>query len=100
MKVTLVETSGLIPAVESLYISKNHVDKFYEILEDKDKFNEAVDKLFRYGQKHTTLLRFIDFTFLVEGMHRAGQDDWDSHAKRFANRIVRLSTRYSKFDMF
>lgn len=107
MKVSLVEVSGLGAAVASIYISKNHLEKYKKLVGegpywgsegDTDDWNEAVDKMFRIGQKHTTILRFIDFTFLVEGMHRAGQDDWDSHAKRFANRIVRLSTRYSKVD--
>lgn len=43
---------------------------------------------------HETLLRFIDFTFAVEGLHRGAMDDLDAHAKRFDNRIVRSSTRY------
>jgi thymidylate synthase ThyX len=33
----------------------------------------------------------------VEGLHRGGQDDWDSHAARFNNRIIRSSTRLSTF---
>ena len=33
----------------------------------------------------------------VEGLHRAGQDDWDSHAARFNNRIIRSSTRLAQF---
>lgn len=43
---------------------------------------------------HETLLRFIDFTFSVEGLHRGAMDDLDAHAKRFDNRIVRSSTRF------
>lgn len=42
---------------------------------------------------HETLLRFIDFTFVVIGLHRGAMDDLDSHAKRFDNRIIRSSTR-------
>ena len=34
----------------------------------------------------------------MDGLHRAGQDDWDSHAKRFNNRIIRASTRLASFD--
>lgn len=53
--------------------------------------------LFKIAKKHITLLRYIDFSFTVEGLHRAGQDDWDAHAKRFDNRIIRSSTRLAKF---
>ena len=56
-----------------------------------------LETLFKIGKKHITLLRYIDFSFTVEGIHRAGQDDWDSHAKRFDNRIIRASTRLAKF---
>lgn len=45
----------------------------------------------------TTLLRFIDLTFVVEGLHRAAQDDFDAHAKRLDNRIIRASTRMGSF---
>lgn len=101
MEVTLLETTGLNAACMSLYISKNHLDKFFEWRKDDvdgSEFDAMVDKMFKIGKKHSTILRFIDFTFLVQGMHRAGQDDWDSHAKRFDNRIIRLSTRYSHVD--
>lgn len=62
-------------------------------------FSEQMDKLIKYGveQGHTTLLRFIDLSFTVEGLHRAGQDDWDAHATRMDNRIVRASTRLADF---
>lgn len=43
---------------------------------------------------HETLLRYIDFTFVVEDLHRGAMDDLDAHAQRFNNRIVRSSTRY------
>ena len=43
------------------------------------------------------MLRFIDISVTVEGLHRAGQDDWDSHAARFNNRIIRSSTRLASF---
>jgi hypothetical protein len=44
------------------------------------------------------MLRFIDFSVTVEGLHRAGQDDWDSHSQRFNNRIIRSSTRLATFE--
>ena len=43
------------------------------------------------------MLRFVDISVTVEGLHRAGQDDWDSHAARFNNRIIRSSTRLASF---
>lgn len=58
---------------------------------------EWLQKLFKWAPHHTTMGRFLDLSFTVYGMHRAGQDDWDSHAKRFNNRIVRSSTRLADF---
>lgn len=47
---------------------------------------------------HETLFRFIDVSFITNGLHRGAQDDLDAHAKRFDNRIVRSSTRLAKFQ--
>ena len=65
--------------------------------DDLDVYSRHVNALVKWGCKHITLLRFIDISATVEGLHRGGQDDWDSHAMRFNNRIVRSSTRLSKF---
>lgn len=65
--------------------------------DDKAKLDKWLKSLFKFGQKHFTMLRFIDFSCTVEGLHRAGQDDFDSHAKRLDNRIIRSSTRLSDF---
>lgn len=54
-------------------------------------------KLFKWAPKHITLGRFLDFSFTVYGLHRAGQDDWDAHTCRFNNRIIRASTRLADF---
>lgn len=75
------------------------------------QFEEWMDKIIKWGvdgfqdlesdiciQGHTTLLRFIDISITVEGLHRAGQDDLDSHAARMDNRIVRSSTRLATFS--
>lgn len=62
-----------------------------------DKFKDWLDKLFKWCPHHTTMGRFLDFSFTVYGMHRAGQDDWDAHAKRYNNRIIRSSTRLADF---
>lgn len=67
-------------------------------VEEKEKVEKWIKSLCKWGVKHITLLSFIDLSFTVEGLHRAGQDDWDSHAKRFDNRIVRSSTRLASFD--
>ncbi|MCL1843872.1 MAG: hypothetical protein FWF79_08665 [Defluviitaleaceae bacterium] len=60
-------------------------------------FTNWMELLVKWGWKHTTMLRFINLSVTVAGLHRAGQDDWDSHAKRFNNRIIRSSTRLSNF---
>jgi len=62
------------------------------------RFKEWMDTLVKWGRKHITLLRYIDFSCTVEGMHRGGQDDWDAHAKRYNNRILRSSTRLASFN--
>ena len=58
-----------------------------------ETFDGYMNKLVKWGEAHITLLKFIDLSITVEGLHRAGQDDWDAHAKRFDNRIIRNSTR-------
>jgi len=72
-----------------------------ESLKDYDEaYISNMEKLIHYGveEGHTTLLRFIDLSFTVIGLHRAAQDDFDSHAKRLDNRIIRASTRLSDFS--
>lgn len=61
--------------------------------EDAKKFRSWLNTLVKFGAKHITMLRFIDVSVTVEGMHRGGQDDWDAHAMRYNNRIIRNSTR-------
>jgi len=75
---------------DSVFASQN--EKLYE------EYNDYLDKVLKWGTKHITLLKFIDISVTVEGIHRAGQDDWDAHAQRFQNRIVRSSTRLATFD--
>lgn len=48
--------------------------------------------------KHQTLMEYLDVTFITEGMHRGAQDDLDSHARSFNNRITRFSTRLAEID--
>lgn len=68
-----------------------------DIKRDKKEFQDLLDKVCKWGTKHITMLRFIDLSFMVYGLHRAGQDDWDAHAYRYNNRIIRSSTRLAKF---
>lgn len=64
---------------------------------DLDAYNKQMRALLKWGTHHITLLKYIDLSFTVEGLHRAGQDDWDAHAQRFQNRIIRSSTRLADF---
>lgn len=52
----------------------------------------------KIGVQHMTLLRFIDLSFSVYGLHRGGQDDLDAHSMRMNNRIIRASTRLGTFE--
>lgn len=63
-----------------------------------ENFDNWMKSFCKWCPKHITLGRFLDFSFTVYGMHRAGQDDIDSHAKRMENRIVRSSTRLADFS--
>jgi len=47
-------------------------------------------------QKHHTLMKYIDVSFITEGLHRGAQDDLDAHAIAFNNRITRFSTRLAE----
>ena len=124
MKIYLNEMTGIADAIVSMFMSKRtwtkekelHVRDICDCVLDKrgalrkcevlsqnghlDKlaiFEDWIDILVKWGWKHTTMLRFIDMSITVDGLHRAGQDDWDAHAKRFNNRIIRTSTRLANF---
>lgn len=120
MNVYLNKITGIDDAIVSMYMSKRTwtrelelkirnicnraLDGTGKLLSDKyvdptdiKIFMEHLQKVVKWGARHMTMLRFIDISVTVEGMHRAGQDDVDSHAKRFDNRIIRSSTRLAKF---
>lgn len=116
MKVYLNEISGLWQAIVSMYMSKRSWtrEKEIEIIkcyhECYDEFgkaryanlfthdmNQMLNKLFKWAPLHITMTRFLDFSFTVEGLHRGAQDDFDAHAKRLENRILRSSTRLAKY---
>lgn len=118
MKVYLNEISGLWQAIVSMYMSKRtwtreleeEIMRLYEKnytnfgmhlpyvpeVEATD-FEGILNRLFKWAPKHITMARFLDFSFTVEGLHRGAQDDFDAHAKRLENRILRSSTRLAKF---
>ena len=119
MQTYLNEITGIADAIVSMYMSKKNWTRELELgirsvcsrildskgkiitnslKEDQLKYNEWMVKLTKWGCNHITMLRFIDMSITVEGLHRAGQDDWDSHAARFNNRIIRNSTRLANFQ--
>ena len=63
-----------------------------------EKLQDWLKVLFKWSPKHITMGRFLDFSISVYGLHRGGQDDVDSHAKRMENRIIRSSTRLADFS--
>lgn len=117
MKVYLNEISGLWNAIDSMYMSKRSWsrDRETEIKglycmcfdrwgkrapvtdEYEEQMNDLLKRLFKWAPRHITMTRFLDFAFSVEGLHRGAQDDFDSHAKRLENRILRSSTRLATY---
>ncbi len=114
MQVTVTNISGFAEAFEAMFISKRswtpelaqdirQTCYEYEVLGFRtptvtEKFEKWLDMLLRMGKKHITVLRYVDIAIMTEGLHRAGQDDVDAHARRFDNRIIRSSTRLATFD--
>ena len=112
MKVYLNEITGMADALVSMYMSKRtwtpELDK--EIRDDWEMYRspyefegdertiKRIESFCKYAWKHTTMLDFVTISATVEGIHRAGQDDWDAHARRFDNRIIRSSTRLADFS--
>lgn len=78
-------------------MSQLNEESLESMASDYEEFQTMISKCVKWGQMHTTMLRFIDLSFMVYGLHRAGQDDWDAHACRFNNRIIRSSTRLATF---
>ena len=114
MNVYLNSITGIDDAIVSLYMSNKtwtreleqhirttvalstyHYGKLDDNLPNEvaAEYDKYLDKVFKYCPEHITIGRFIDFSITVDGLHRAGQDDWDAHAQRYNNRIIRMSTR-------
>lgn len=113
LNVYLNKITGIDDALVSLLMSKRSYTREKEMMirrmvqeelteqgflcENSNKIIGEINKLLKY-KEHTTLLRFIDISCTVSGLHRGAQDDFDSHAKRLDNRIVRASTRLANFS--
>ena len=119
LKVILNSINGIPDAIEAMFFSKRTwteelhyeiryichqmLDKdglYFPLLDEPDfeQFDKWLDMVCQMTKKPITIGKFIDFSFIVIGLHRAGQDDWDAHAERFDNRIIRNSTRLATFD--
>lgn len=119
MNVYLNEITGMADGLVTLYFSKRtwtrekeeNIRRAWKAVNEPDslegrfwkdgdlRFIHQIIKSFcKYAWLHTTMLDFVTISVTVEGIHRAGQDDWDAHAKRFDNRIIRSSTRLADFS--
>ena len=116
MKVYLTEMHSIRDALRTMYMSKrswtpekeewlkdlcdNNTDRYGRPLPDcSEEFKKECAKVFKWGQKHITMLRFLDMSIIVEGLHRGGTDDVDAHSYRYSNRIIRSSTRLADYSV-
>lgn len=121
MQVFLNRVDGIDDAIISMFLSKRTLTRELELeirnevrrcsnqvfdgetplgalTHQTDKLRDWMEKLSKWGEQHITMLRFMDLSFTVYGLHRGGQDDWDAHDYRFHNRIIRSSTRLGTFN--
>ena len=119
MEVFLNRVDGIDDAIISMFLSKRtltrememdirnktaaHSRKTYDgqnpagsLVSPSEQLCDWLSRLFKWGIRHYTMLRFIDLSFTVYGLHRGGQDDLDSHAMRMNNRIKPLSQKIGK----
>lgn len=113
MKAQVVEISGYLPAIMSLYMTGKNctlerlddirfnigtsTTKWGFVTENCTReFKAYMDKVIKYGVKfeHEAILDFIKISVFTEGLHRGAQDDFDAHSKRMD--IIRSSTRANK----
>lgn len=120
MRVYLNRVDGIDDAILTMFYSRRHITREFEmhvrevvhdcsnnrispdcpygaLVSKNEELEKWLDQLFKFSEHHITMGKFIDLSFTVYGLHRAGQDDWDAHAKRYDNRIIRESTRLGVF---
>lgn len=120
MKIYLNRIDGWDDAILTMFYSKRTVTREFEmhvrqvvyectnhdpaagtigaLVNPTDELKDWLTKLMKWTKTHITMGRFLDFSFTVYGLHRAGQDDWDAHSYRMNNRIIRSSTRLADFQ--
>lgn len=95
MNVYLNEISGIPDAITTLFMSKRSWTREKEVhireicdhvmtrhgqllknetlcIEKYCEYEDWLQKLLNWGSDHITMLRFIDFSITVEGLHRGG----------------------------
>ena len=98
MEECIRRTCSLVLNENGFYTYDKNAHSDTVVKDVNEEFSEYMSKLVKWGTRHITMLRFVDVSCTVEGLHRAGQDDWDAHAMRFNNRIIRASTRLATFE--
>lgn len=119
MNITYFKVDGWDGAIRSMYMSKNtytndleerlrrveednfstsdeglHVSGYRKLRKDEfDWYESQKEKVIKWGAVHYNLLKFVEITCTVSGLHRGAQDDFDAHAERFDTRIIRMSSR-------
>ena len=115
MQVKVLEISGYVPAIAAMYMTNRNLtpEKLQHIIDtvdactdmrgfvsdtcpQVDEFYDYLLKTINYGIKsgHHQILKFIDITIHMDGLHRGAQDDYDAHAARM--NIIRATTRSMK----
>lgn len=119
MEVYLNRMDGWDDAILTMFYSKRTVTREFEmhvrqvvyectnhdpskgviggLVDPTDELLDWLAKLLKWTKTHITMGRFLDLSFTVYGLHRAGQDDVDSHSYRMNNRVIRSSTRLADF---
>lgn len=86
---------------QEIYRNTNHDPSngvIREFSNTSEQLRDWLQSFFKWSPIHITMGRFLDLSFTVYNIHRAGQDDLDSHAMRMNNRIIRSSTRLADFS--
>lgn len=112
MGAQIIEISGYVPAIMSMYMTGKNVDtarlndiryhvgmstdRWGRVCNPTAEFNSYMDRVIKYGvmHEHETILDFIKISVFMEDLHRGAQDDYDAHSRRMD--IIRSSTRANK----